>query len=655
MLVKGQPSYLEATMSRTTKKRIIFGGYDAKSCPEKIRKTYDPYYKDVELDEPSPGDLFRMNSGVSRETDVGIDLKNALDRKIAIIPACDRSAESKAARESKTLELMENRGNYIVIWNARLPQNFVTHRTGEPDALVYNGINKETGKNIWLPVDVKDHKSLEGEKSNPSYMVSQYTKPKFSDATLTEFPKGTPQKVDALQLAHYHRMLEQLGYANSKPLGGIIGREGVIIWHDLTEPIYRHKVLSQVSAMDYYDHEFNIRVDVASNAIDGIAITGPELKEECGGCQFKTVCHDELELELDHITLLSGLTPDRAKTYYDHGITKIQDLAYLDYKTAVLVDAGINVEQIISDLGNYSANDPASMLISDTSLLEQLNIAKVSDLAKLDKKTAKFSLTKVYKLAETIDIARVKKIGKVHLSRGVGFVPLERTGIEEDIDIEDSNGFVYLIGVQTYQRRREGENYKIKATYHAFETWTQGEAGEARVFAEFWEHIVGQRHFAKSNKWGYRAYHYTHHEPIAFRKLAARHAGKPGIPTLEELNEFLDSKEFIDMFPILTTEMIWPTESLTLKSVAKWARFHWRDSDPGGGNSLAWYKDAVDHPDEEVRLDNRKRLKMYNHDDVAAQVAIRNWLSDLGEARVLGKRIPKVDSTDKRFSRKRAN
>jgi predicted RecB family nuclease len=232
---------------------------------------------------------------------------------------------------------------------------------------------------------------------------------------------------------------------------------------------------------------------------------------------------------------------------------------------------------------------------------------------------------------------------------------LERTGIEEDIDIEDSNGFVYLIGVQTYQRRREGENYKIKATYHAFETWTQGEAGEARVFAEFWEHIVGQRHFAKSNKWGYRAYHYTHHEPIAFRKLAARHAGKPGIPTLEELNEFLDSKEFIDMFPILTTEMIWPTESLTLKSVAKWARFHWRDSDPGGGNSLAWYKDAVDHPDEEVRLDNRKRLKMYNHDDVAAQVAIRNWLSDLGEARVLGKRIPKVDSTDKRFSRKRAN
>ena len=41
---------------------------------------------------------------------------------------------------------------------------------------------------------------------------------------------------DALQLAHYWRLLEACGQASESPLGGIIGRDGRMWWIDLAEP-----------------------------------------------------------------------------------------------------------------------------------------------------------------------------------------------------------------------------------------------------------------------------------------------------------------------------------------------------------------------------------------------------------------------------------
>ena len=70
---------------------------------------------------------------------------------------------------------------------------------------------------------------------------------------------------------------------------------------------------------------------------------------------------------------------------------------------------------------------------------------------------------------------------------------------------------------------------------------------------------------------------------------------------------------------------------------------------------MAWYDNAVNHDDETVREDNRKRILEYNADDVAAQVALRDWLTRLGEVRQPGKRLPGVDRLDARFRPRRSS
>jgi hypothetical protein len=638
-----------------SKKRYVLGGYDAKSCSEKVRKSHDPIYAGIELELPTSGAQQRMEAGIARELEVGkLWLSSLEPRKIKVIDQCDRSDASKKRREVATLDAMKNPGTIQVIWNARLPQQFTSHRTGEPDALVRG--RARNGLPTWYPVDVKDHRSLEGSNKPKPVNVTSLLKPGIENITQANLGAGVPWKSDALQLAHYVRMIEDLGFAPATSRGGIIGREGLIVWHDLKASIYNHDTLGKIDAMAYYDHEFEIRTKIADSAIKGIALSGPEWKLECADCPFRTVCKDELKLDLDHITLLPGITPKRAQAHYAQGVYRVDQLARLDWKTACLVDIGLDVPSLIDEALSLPKSTPLSSIVKiDQKIADKLSLRTAADIAGLDPVTAAYADNPVWNLTGSIDQARVSKIGKVHLQRDVTFVDMIPTAIEQDVDIEDCDGFVYLIGVRTVGRKKVGEDWKLRSEYNAFVDWSGTPEGEAKVFSDFWAHITAWQEKAKTNKWGYRAYHYTKHEDSAFIGLAERHAGHSGVPTVEDVRSFLDSKEWIDLYPVMAKQLIWPTESITLKDIAKWVRFSWRDSDPGGGNSIAWYKEAMQIADPVIRDANRERLLQYNADDCEAQAKIRDWLNSLGEARKPGQRLPNVAQLDKRFTRRTRN
>lgn len=633
-------------------KNFLLGGYDAKSCPEKIRKSFDPFYKDIDLDLPSSGVQQRMDAGRLFETLLGEIWSSKIDKaKFYQIPICDRSEESKKEREKLTLEVMNNPGKVLVIWNARFPQLKKSHRTGEPDALIR--AEKKGDKYSWIPLDIKDHKVLEGSAKNKQYLSSDLDSPIFTKSELFNFGEGTPRKNDALQLAHYYFMLNELGFSSKYKVGGIIGREKKIIWHNLAESVYTYQHKGKISTLDYYLEEFGNRVEIAKNAINGKAIVGPEWKSECLDCSFRTTCKDELKIDLDHITLLPGITPTRAKAHYLAGTSRIEELARLDWVTAKLIDFGCDVQDILDVAVTADQNLPADDLFPEASeYFAILGLNKVSDLSKLCQETAKYSNTDIWNLSGSIDQARVYKVSKVHLQRGFDFVNIQPATIEQDIDIEDCEGLVYLIGVRTVGRKKDGEDWKLRSEYNGFVDWSGTLEGEAKVFADFWSHIQSWRKKASDNKWGYRAYHYTAHENAAFLSLAKRHEGKDGIPTVAEVKEFIESNQWIDLHKVVSTQLLWPTESVTLKEVAKWVRFSWRDSDPGGGNSIAWYKDSIGSAEQEVRDSNRERLLKYNADDCQAQSAIRDWIYRLGEARQPGKKLPNISQLDKRFRRK---
>lgn len=632
---------------------FVLGGYDAKSCPEKTRKEHDPKYAAVKRDPIPPGDCARMQAGVIFEDELGSRWAQELGPAFYAVPQCDRSAESKTAREVLTMQLLADPGDVHVVWNARLPQQFDTHRTGEPDALIRYG----TVDNVvrWLPVDAKDHAVLEGSRKSPAQLVSPLLSPHPNDAQHVNLGAGVPRKSDALQLAHYQRMLEFLGHHAVGNLGGIIGRSDGILWVSLDEAVYKHPELGYVDALSYYDHEFNRRVRIAEAAIQGAALTGPEWKSECHSCPWRTTCHDELAIDLDHITLLPGITPPRAQAHYAQGVRSRAQLARLQHRTAVLVDAGIDVESLI-DWADDVAPDAA--VIGDWEMvraagkvdaLAETQTAVAADVAQLHRPTAAYSGTKPHQLARSIDQARVTVTGTAHRARGVESVEIRRSSYEQDFDIEDAHGFVYLIGVRTSGRKRVGEDIKTRSEYREFVTWGTTAEDEANVFAAFWDYITGSQAYARSNRYGYRAYHFGHHEPSTFRSLAERHAGHPGVPTVDQVAAFFASKNVIDMHTVLSRQLIWPTESMSLKDIAAFVQFRWRDDTPGGDNSMAWYESAINDPDAQVRAENRQRLIEYNADDCAAQVAIRDFLSRLGEARQPGRSLPNVCELEARF------
>jgi predicted RecB family nuclease len=546
----------------------------------------------------------------------------------------------------------------------------------EPDALIRLGRRKD-GKWAWAPVDVKWHRTLEGSSKAVVQRCSTLKAPHPDQAKDTDLGVGVPHRSDAMQLAHYRVALEHYGYAaelaeGEHMFGAIIGKEGLVTWVDLDEPRYtvsdRNGRRVRKSASEIYLSEFAFRlkvIELAKQANDNpsvAALTLPEWKSECKECPWQIVCHDELKFDLGHhITLLPGMTPARAKNHYAEGVTSAVKLARLDYPTAVGVDHGVNLSHLAEFATDTGAEPDLTLsevvnLAADTVVaLDSAGFVTVADLARVHAPTAAYANGKVTRLGEAIDQARVALAERVHRARGVAFVDIPRAIIEEDVDIEDANGRCYLIGVLDTGMKKKFGNRKMRREYYAFVDWTGTDEGEARIFAEWWAHVLRMQSYGRDNHYSFRVYHYSDHETRYFRSLAIKHAGVRGVPTSEELEVFFAGKAWVDLYPIVTKQLVWPTEDLTLKSLAKYVKFFWRDEAPGGGNSIAWYQEAI-QPDSVVtddgvdaREDARTRLLQYNEDDVLATWTIRDWISRLGEARRPGHKLPSVEDLDTRF------
>ncbi len=47
---------------------------------------------------------------------------------------------------------------------------------------------------------------------------------------------------------------------------------------------------------------------------------------------------------------------------------------------------------------------------------------------------------------------------------------------------------------------------------------------------------------------------------------------------------------FVDLYMnVVKSKMIWPTHSLSIKALATFLGFEWRDSDPSGAASVQWF------------------------------------------------------------------
>ena len=368
------------------------------------------------------------------------------------------------------------------------------------------------------------------------------------------------------------------------------------------------------------------------------------------------------------MTLLPGLTAARATPHYEAGVVTVPQLARLDSETAAVVELSEDLDRVVYSGADDDESLSAYLPPSQVARLAAAGYTRAGQINELHQPTLRYAGSRVPKLADQIDQARVELAQRVHRRRGEDSVSVPRAAVELDVDIEDNNtgdnGICYMIGTLLTVRTRG----TVVTQYLPFYTWENTPEAEAECFARFFTYVEFLRDWARSSgTGGFKSYFYSNHETRYFRHLAKKHEGWTGegslpnqkgvwqdpvdvaVPTSDDLEAFFASGDWVDMRPILEGDLMWPTRSHSLKDLAKYVKFMWRDDTPGGGNSVAWYAEAIDD-ENPAAAESRQRLLDYNEDDVYATLALRDFLTRLGESRRPGAKLPSVESLHERYN-----
>lgn len=369
---------------------------------------------------------------------------------------------------------------------------------------------------------------------------------------------------DQFRLAHLYRMLQTLGLATPAPMGGVIGLDAdVVLWHDLAAPSWP----GGRAVLDEYDTRFADRLAVAhSAATGGTALAEPSRILECRTCSWWPTCETALTATRDVSLVIRG---DDAAELRRAGVSTVDKLAALD-------PAG-----------------EAPIPWSPGAFLDAVALAR----------------------AWLADLTVVRKVPEVRVSRA---------DVEVDVDMESfGESGAYLWGCLL-----SGAAIGIEPGYHSFVTWNPlPTADEARSFAEFWAWLSEVRARAAAAGLTFRAYCYN---AMAENRWlfgsVERFAGLAGIPDSAEIQSFVDSEEWVDLFRGISDQFLC-AHGKGLKVVAPVAGFSWRDPEAGGEASMRWYRVAVGLDGELPDEAQRERLLRYNEDDVRATHALRVWMS----------------------------
>ena len=538
------------------------GGYVAKQCP--VRAQWDTIGPGEPL-PTSPAVLSRQHAGVEFEMDVVATLL-AAHPTAEVMP--ERTA-GPARREQATLAAIEARVPLIV--GGRLPADLAGRRVGEPDLLV------TAAGGGYRAIDIKHHRTLSPGPGSRTATLAPLTQPWLEAASSTEEYAVRRHRDDLLQLAHYQRMLEAAGLsATGGRHGGIIGTDGLVVWHDLDLPQWRTPSsgggMKTRSTMAVYDFEFDFRLDVIAVAARSLAgepvqpLLVPVKIGECDQCPWWSACSPALHAGSGDVSLLPGVGWREWRVHRDHGVTSRAELASLDHHAATLA-------------GGY---DDRPMLA----------------------------------LPEQIDLARAA-IGTspAYRRRGVDLVSVPRGDVEIDIDMENTPDGTYLWGTLVTLRGDAPDDF-CAGGYRGFASFEPMTAElEAEIFAGFWAWLTALREAAATNGLTLRCYCYSATaENTQLRRISA------GLGLAGEVAAFIASERWVDLHQVFASQLI-TGHSLALKQVAPLAGFTWEADDAGGGASMLRYADAVRGDQEAVGW-----LMTYNRNDTEATRALRDWL-----------------------------
>jgi predicted RecB family nuclease len=174
-----------------------------------------------------------------------------------------------------------------------------------------------------------------------------------------------------------------------------------------------------------------------------------------------------------------------------------------------------------------------------------------------------------------------------------------------DIEAEPERHLDYLLGVLVVEREAERERFYPFLAEQPFE--------EAAIWQQFLE-LVARYPDAP-------IFHYSDYEVDTVKRLAKLYdTPRSSVKSL--------LSRFVDVHQCVMGTVTFPVESYSLKHLAHWLGFEWRDAGASGAQCVWWY-------DQWLRTGDRTLLEAilrYNEDDCRATYRLKTWLCEFLQA-----------------------
>lgn len=193
-------------------------------------------------------------------------------------------------------------------------------------------------------------------------------------------------------------------------------------------------------------------------------------------------------------------------------------------------------------------------------------------------------------------------------------IALPQSGLELffDIEVDPLRDLTYLHGIV---ERVDGDN--ASEQFIAFFTEEESEEAEKEAFAQSFAYLTRE---PDATIW-----YYSKYERTIYRKLQARY---PDVCSPQAIEELFNPEKAIDLYyDVVFKATEWPTNDQSIKTLARYLGFDWRDSDPSGAASIEWFDQWVRTRDIAVK----SRILEYNEDDCRATRVLLDGIRSLEE------------------------
>lgn len=190
---------------------------------------------------------------------------------------------------------------------------------------------------------------------------------------------------------------------------------------------------------------------------------------------------------------------------------------------------------------------------------------------------------------------------------------LPRSSVELffDIEVDPLRNLTYLHGIV---ERRDGDN--ATEAFVAFFADEETPEAERAAFAHSMAYLTAE---PTATIW-----YYSKYERTIYRKLQARY---PDVCSAQDIEALFHPEKAIDLYnDVVTKATEWPTNDQSIKTLAKFLGFSWRDNNPSGAASIEWFDQWVRTRDPTIKA----RILDYNEDDCRATRVLLDGIRELG-------------------------